>query len=154
MTTPDSQQSTFSANSYFGTQFPPPNLEDDIAAVRSFIHRQRDLGRKVVLVTVSVALILRLSAQNLCQERRDNCTFGAQRVSVVPCISILRIQLIPVRLPGCAFWITSAPVGNSWSDAMGFRRLTHRQSPRHSWRNVCRVFSRGRLCCHFYAQTV
>jgi hypothetical protein len=88
MTTPDSQKSVFSANSYFGTQLPPTTLEDDIAAVRSFIHRQRDLRRKVVLVTVSVALILRLSAQNLCQERRDNCTFGAQRVSVVLCVLI------------------------------------------------------------------
>jgi hypothetical protein len=63
MTTIDSQQSLFSAESYFGTQTPPPTLDQDIAGVRSFVHRQRDLGRKVVLVTVSVALVHSLSAQ-------------------------------------------------------------------------------------------
>jgi hypothetical protein len=56
MTTLDSQSSLFSAESYFGTQLPPPTLDSDIAGVRSFVHRQRDLGRKVVLVTVSVSL--------------------------------------------------------------------------------------------------
>lgn len=62
MTTIDSQQSLFSAESYFGTQPPPPTLEHDIADVRSFVHRQRDLGRKVVLVTVSVTPVLSLLA--------------------------------------------------------------------------------------------
>ncbi len=56
MTTPDSERSRFSAESYFGTQPPPPTLDQDLAGVRSFVHRQRDLGRKVVLVTVSAAL--------------------------------------------------------------------------------------------------
>ena len=65
MTTLDSQPSVFSAESYFGTQLPPPTLDSDIAGVRSFVHRQRDLGRKVVLVTVSVALAPSLHAQNL-----------------------------------------------------------------------------------------
>ncbi|KAI9438553.1 DFP-domain-containing protein [Lactarius indigo] len=51
MTTLDSDQALFSAESYFGTQLPPPTLDQDIAGVRSFVHRQRDLNRKVVLVT-------------------------------------------------------------------------------------------------------
>ena len=55
MTTLDSERSLFSAESYFGTQPPPSTLDHDIADVRSFVHQQRDLGRKVVLVTVSVA---------------------------------------------------------------------------------------------------
>ena len=63
MTTRDSDQSLFSAESYFGTQLPPPTLDHDIAGVRSFIHRHRDLNRKVVLVTVSAAPILSLLAQ-------------------------------------------------------------------------------------------
>ncbi|KAH9031701.1 phosphopantothenate-cysteine ligase [Lactarius pseudohatsudake] len=48
MTTLDSDES---AESYFGTQLPPPTLDQDIAGVRSFVHRQRGLNRKVVLVT-------------------------------------------------------------------------------------------------------
>ncbi|KAI0295778.1 phosphopantothenate-cysteine ligase [Russula brevipes] len=51
MTTLDSERSLFSAESYFGTQPPPSTLDHDIADVRSFVHQQRDLGRKVVLVT-------------------------------------------------------------------------------------------------------
>ena len=54
MTTLDSERTQISAESYFKTQPPPPTLEHDIASVRSFIHRQRDLGNKVVLVTVSI----------------------------------------------------------------------------------------------------
>jgi hypothetical protein len=54
MTTVDSERTLFSAESYFKTQPPPPTLEQDIADVRSFVHRQQDLGNKVVLVTVSV----------------------------------------------------------------------------------------------------
>ena len=82
MTTLDSDQSLFSAESYFGTQLPPPTLDHDIADVRSFVHRQRDLNRKVVLVTVSVAPTLLLSAQCPCQERWDDCPVRTQRVSV------------------------------------------------------------------------
>lgn len=54
MTTLDSERTLFSAESYFKTQPPPPTLEQDIAGVRSFVYRQRDLGNKVVLVTVSI----------------------------------------------------------------------------------------------------
>ncbi|EIM88836.1 DFP-domain-containing protein [Stereum hirsutum FP-91666 SS1] len=43
--------STFSAESYFATQPPPPSLEHDIAGVRAFVGRQREKGRRVVLVT-------------------------------------------------------------------------------------------------------
>ena len=87
MTTLDSQSSLFSSESYFGTQPPPPTLDSDIADVRSFIHRQRDLGRKVVLVTVSVAPTLSLPAQTLflSKEWRDNRPVGAQCVSISFC---------------------------------------------------------------------
>jgi hypothetical protein len=85
MTTPVPDGSLFSAESYFGTQPPPPTLDDDIASVRSFVHRQRDLGRKVVLVTVSAApSILSLPVHmSLSQEWWDNCPVGAQRVSII-----------------------------------------------------------------------
>ncbi|KAI0319307.1 phosphopantothenate-cysteine ligase [Amylostereum chailletii] len=43
--------SQFSAESYFATQLPPSTLDHDTAGVRAFVARQRDLGRKVVLVT-------------------------------------------------------------------------------------------------------
>ena len=43
----------FSAESYFETQLPPPNLDSDVAGVRSFVERHAQEGRKVVLVTVS-----------------------------------------------------------------------------------------------------
>ena len=85
MTTPDPDGPLFSAESYFGTQPPPPTLDHDITSVRSFVHRQRDLGRKVVLVTVSAASsVLSLPAQTSLsqQEWRDNCPIGAQRVSI------------------------------------------------------------------------
>ena len=85
MTTPVSDGPHFSAESYFGTQPPPPTLDDDIVGVRSFVHRQRDLGRKVVLVTVSAApSILSLPVHmSFSQERWDNCPVGAQRVSTI-----------------------------------------------------------------------
>ncbi|KAH9960683.1 DNA/pantothenate metabolism flavoprotein [Russula dissimulans] len=51
MSTLGSERSVFSAESYFGTQLPPPTLENDVAGVRAFVGRQRDLGSKVVLVT-------------------------------------------------------------------------------------------------------
>ena len=54
MATPDPERALFSAESYFRTQPPPSTLENDVANVKSFVHRQRDLGNKVVLVTVSV----------------------------------------------------------------------------------------------------
>jgi len=47
----ESSESSFSAESYFATQTPPSGLQEDISKVRDFIRRQRDLGRKVVLVT-------------------------------------------------------------------------------------------------------
>ena len=43
----------FSAESYFATQPPPPALESDVQKVRAFVERQREAGRRVVLVTVS-----------------------------------------------------------------------------------------------------
>jgi len=51
MSTLEPERSVFSAESYFRTQPPPPALENDIADVRAFVRRQRDLGSKVVLVT-------------------------------------------------------------------------------------------------------
>ena len=85
MTAPGSDGSLFSAESYFGTQLPPPTLDHDIASVRSFVHRQRDLGKKVVLVTVSAASsVLSLPAHmSLSQEWWDNCPVGTQRVSMI-----------------------------------------------------------------------
>ena len=43
----------FSAESYFATQPPPPTLDSDVQKVRAFVERQREAGRRVVLVTVS-----------------------------------------------------------------------------------------------------
>ncbi|KIK68705.1 hypothetical protein GYMLUDRAFT_36194 [Collybiopsis luxurians FD-317 M1] len=43
--------STFSAESYFSTQPPPSTLDHDIAGVKEFVARQKEAGRKVVLVT-------------------------------------------------------------------------------------------------------
>jgi phosphopantothenate-cysteine ligase len=48
-----SEPSSFSAESYFETQPPPSSLQEDILKVKDFVRKQRDLGRKVVLVTVS-----------------------------------------------------------------------------------------------------
>ena len=52
MTTEDVENPPFSAESYFATQPPPPTLAEDVAHVREFVQRQREAGRKVVLVTV------------------------------------------------------------------------------------------------------
>jgi phosphopantothenate-cysteine ligase len=46
-----SEPSSFSAESYFETQPPPSSLQEDILKVKDFVRKQRDLGRKVVLVT-------------------------------------------------------------------------------------------------------
>ena len=47
-------ETPFSAEKYFATQPPPPTLESDVNAVREFVERHAQQGRKVVLVTVSV----------------------------------------------------------------------------------------------------
>ena len=52
----NTQQTTFSAESYFATQPPPPTLQQDVEKVRDFILRQQEQGRNVVLVTVSSTL--------------------------------------------------------------------------------------------------
>ncbi|THH21606.1 hypothetical protein EUX98_g8334 [Antrodiella citrinella] len=44
-------ETLFSAAKYFETQLPPPNLEQDVSRVRSFVARHAQEGRKVVLVT-------------------------------------------------------------------------------------------------------
>ena len=48
----ESSKSSFSAQSYFETQLPPPSLQEDISKVRDFVRKQKDVGKKVVLVTV------------------------------------------------------------------------------------------------------
>ncbi|KIM46722.1 hypothetical protein M413DRAFT_261425 [Hebeloma cylindrosporum] len=45
------EPTTFSAESYFATQPPPPTLQQDVEKVREFILRQQQQGRNVVLVT-------------------------------------------------------------------------------------------------------
>ena len=47
---------TFSAESYFATQPPPPTLDQDIQNVQSFVQRQEKEGRRIVLVTVRCPL--------------------------------------------------------------------------------------------------
>ncbi|PBK67367.1 phosphopantothenate-cysteine ligase [Armillaria solidipes] len=46
-----SEPTTFSAESYFATQGPPPNLEHEVSAVRAFVAQQTQQNRNVVLVT-------------------------------------------------------------------------------------------------------
>lgn len=48
---------SFSAETYFATQPPPPTLEEDVARVRDFLKQQRIASRKVVLVTVSTMFL-------------------------------------------------------------------------------------------------
>jgi hypothetical protein len=148
MTTPDSDGSLFSAESYFGTQPPPPTLDDDIASVRSFVHRQRDLGRKVALVTVSAASsVLSLPAQmSLSQEWRDNCPIGAQRVSIVlPYLPIVftKAHSIPPATPRVRF-LDNFSAGGSLARASivssrFLNGLSCRRPARYSRCNICRV---------------
>lgn len=43
---------SFSAETYFATQPPPSNLDQDVTRVREFLQHHVKSGRKVVLVTV------------------------------------------------------------------------------------------------------
>jgi len=45
------EPTTFSAESYFATQPPPPTLQDDVDQVRKFVEKHAREGRSVVLVT-------------------------------------------------------------------------------------------------------
>ncbi|TEB34410.1 phosphopantothenate-cysteine ligase [Coprinellus micaceus] len=45
------EETTFSAESYFASQPPPPTLQHDVERVREFIKRHNNEGRSVVLVT-------------------------------------------------------------------------------------------------------
>jgi hypothetical protein len=74
----------FSAESYFATQHPPANLDVLVASVRTFVDRQIDAGRNVVLVTVRFfceVTHITASRNNAMTEWRNYCTAGAQRVS-------------------------------------------------------------------------
>ena len=48
-----SETTQFSAKQYFETQPAPASLQDDILRVREFVLKQKEAGRKVVLITVS-----------------------------------------------------------------------------------------------------
>lgn len=150
MTTPVSDGSVFSAESYFGTQPPPPTLDDDIAGVRSFVHRQRDLGRKVVLVTVSAALsILSLLAHmSLSQEWWDNCPVRAQRVSIVvsrlPIVFTKAYSFPPPPATSRVRFLDNFSAGGSLARASivssrFLNGLSYRRPARYSRCNICRV---------------
>jgi phosphopantothenate-cysteine ligase len=47
----NTEPTTFSAESYFATQPPPPTLQDDVDKVRKFLEKHAREGRSVVLVT-------------------------------------------------------------------------------------------------------
>ena len=48
------EETTFSAESYFASQPPPLTLQHDVERVREFVKRHNNEGRSVVLVTVSL----------------------------------------------------------------------------------------------------
>jgi hypothetical protein len=81
------EPTTFSAESYFAIQPPPPTLKQDVKRVRDFILRQQKEGRNVVLVTVSGARrnISSRSHIHACSEWWYNRTIRAQRVSSCGC---------------------------------------------------------------------
>lgn len=56
----DPDPTVFSAESYFRTQSAPTWLDQSTASARDFVQRQRHLGRKVVLVTVSAFSLFHL----------------------------------------------------------------------------------------------
>lgn len=70
------EPTTFSADSYFATQLPPPTLQQDVEQVREFVQKQIGQGRNVVLVTVRPAS---WRSQNL-------LTLSNIRVVVRPCL--------------------------------------------------------------------
>ena len=77
------EQTTFSAESYFATQPPPPTLQQDIEKVQDFILRQKKQGRNVVLVTMSshsyiTCLFDVIPPFNPGLEWWYDCTIGAQ----------------------------------------------------------------------------
>jgi hypothetical protein len=76
-------QTTFSAESYFATQPPPPTLQQDVEKVREFIARQAKEGRNVVLVTVSANFRLTYAVIYDFAEWRHNGALRAQRVSAL-----------------------------------------------------------------------
>jgi hypothetical protein len=52
------QNVQFSAERYFNTQPAPPTLDADVAAVREFIRKQKEAGRKVAFVTVRLTFVI------------------------------------------------------------------------------------------------
>jgi len=75
--------SSFSAESYFETQPPPANLEQDISGVKEFVKRQLSLGSRVVLVTVRGTVFTRLGpiTGSMFAEWWHDRPIGAQCVS-------------------------------------------------------------------------
>jgi hypothetical protein len=79
------EPTTFSADTYYATQAPPPTLERDVENVRSFIHRQAKEGRRVVLVTVRIFDSSSLGYLIYYLERWNDSSLRAQRVSLQFC---------------------------------------------------------------------
>ena len=44
---------TYTTSSYFETQEKPASLEGELAKVRAFVGRMKEMGKRIVLVTVS-----------------------------------------------------------------------------------------------------
>ena len=83
---------TFSAEDYFHTQPPPPNLDVDVHKVREFVAVHGAAGKRVVLVTVRI-----LSSRDRFDlitsiERWNYCSFRAQ------CVSLLFMKNVPKGL--------------------------------------------------------
>ena len=83
----------FSAEKYFATQPPPPTLEEDVERVRDFVRKHQAAKRKVVLVTVRVALLITTRCRiadlvaSWLTERGHDCAIRAQCVRRIACLS-------------------------------------------------------------------
>ena len=70
------EETTFSAESYFASQPPPSTLQHDVERVREFVKRHNNEGRSVVLVTVSPGAL---------EHAQENLIPSPCRVEVLPC---------------------------------------------------------------------
>jgi hypothetical protein len=172
----ETSPTTFSSESYFETQPPPPTIEQDVQSVRTFLKQQRGHGRKVVLVTVRGLIAPPRGTEyadfspvyRRAEERLSLWNSMCKRIDLLSSPTITGIypnymtSLPPSVCSASGSWTTSVLVSKAHFTitplilpfpvgAVYTRSNTTFRNPR---RHICRVLPQSRLRRDIHAQAI
>lgn len=67
---------------FYSTHLPPTDFEDNRKLLREFSERHNETGQRMVLITVSNTLSLKLFKKIIISVRRDHCTIRTQHCKI------------------------------------------------------------------------